>query len=87
MTSSSPLRGSRPAPPPEPQGPGRLLLPLGLAVVVGGAGLAYVWSTLNAALLGTVGAARVASALLVVLLLIGLLTWLARFLARLAPRD
>ncbi len=63
-----------------------LVVKLGLAIALGGAGIAYVWSALNALLLGTATPARIVVAL-IVLLLIGLLVrWLWGYLSRLASR-
>jgi hypothetical protein len=63
------------------------LVLLSLAVILGGAGLAYVWSTLNALVEGTVGPLRLIAAIVVGLLVIAPLACLYRILNRIALRE
>jgi len=71
--------------PPHP-GTVRLLIAVVAAVGLGGAGLAYTWTSLNALLAGTASAGRIAGAVVVLTLVLLLVLWLGRYLSRLAPR-
>jgi hypothetical protein len=70
-------RGSEPS-------AGRLLVVMGLAVLVGGACLALIWSTLNAFGSEAVGSERLVLAGLAVGVLIALVAWCYRALSALA---
>ena len=65
----------------------RLLLLLSLAVVVGGAGIAYIWSILNAAVEGTADPLRLTAAVVVGLLVIAVLVRVYLALDRIALRG
>lgn len=66
-------------------GGARLLLVLCAAVALGGAGLAYVWSTLNSLSHGGASPERLVSAVVVGVLVVALVGWLYVYLGRLAP--
>lgn len=64
---------------------GRLIPLLAVLVLLGGLGAAYVWRVVNALAQGEASAWLVASALLVAVGLVGLLTWLLRYVDQLDP--